>query len=370
MLSAVPAYALIAFFSFPGQRIEHLVLLNLMIAMLSVQRNTTRLVYPLKRPFLLIMLVLSAGAMTFAFNRYAAEKQLQKMRLYRLKQHANPAAVVWHSTQAWHNWHTIDEHGIPIKWYTGNALVALNNLEQAHFYFEQAFKEQPYHLQNLADLAAAEVNVGNYSRAKELYLRALAIFPDYGEARKNLAVTYLNTGVSDSAMKHMQLVPLPDKINFVQSLLVANPLPPYTQPIKNLLREAVLDTASMQVYRNKFAQQYLKQKNYDEAWDWYATSTALRYVDVQGMVKIAKHYAEKQDKSYYNEVLSHLREVQVSRGDAAIILAQFFMEQHDKESAVFRLKTADCPLTPSSEQLRTAIWKELALPIAEKPTCE
>jgi hypothetical protein len=46
------------------------------------------------------------------------------------------------------------------------------------------------------------------------------------------------------------------------------------------------------------------------------------------------------------------------------------MEQHDKESAVFRLKTADCPLTPSSEQLRTAIWKELALPIAEKPTCE
>ncbi|MFN8310573.1 MAG: O-antigen ligase family protein [Chitinophagales bacterium] len=204
----VVIYALIAMFSLPGDRFYPLLLLVLYLstlAFLKPDSQATTKIDAWNRFSLLLIVIIGITTSSIAFLRFQSESNL----LFALKAQyqKNWPRMAYHSARANTYFFPLDFTGTPISWYQGVAAYNSASPAIARFYFEDALRKSPYHLQVLNDLGTALAHSGNRKKALECYHKALQIAPAFSESYMNAVVLEYNRPNPDKALNLLEHYP-------------------------------------------------------------------------------------------------------------------------------------------------------------------
>jgi len=224
ILSIVVGYLVISFFTFPKERIEHIVLFNILLGLLHYQTNNYVLRFKGGKvtPVILkaITVLLLAGFLIIGVLRMKGDYYMQKW-LEANKSRNNELALEM-LMKAQSAFFTIDFLAIPIKWYEGLAHVSDQEFDKALEAFEDAYHINPNCLIVLNNLGSAYEMSGDRENAKLYYQKAIKISPNYDDARLNLASILYNEGNYKESMYWFNKVTNMEKKN------------PYSQIISNM----------------------------------------------------------------------------------------------------------------------------------------
>jgi len=194
------AYLINAFFDFPRERIEHQVLLMLIIGIilskhLAKKNNPTGKFKHLLLVGLLVMV--SFAGTEIGVIRLRADKHVLKAIL---AQHAgNWNRVIKEVNHADSFFYTLDPFATPILWYKGVAHFSLNQTDEAFTDFQKANELHPNHIHVLNNLGTCYGLKGNTDMAIRTYQKALNLSPGFSETLINMSALYFNSGKIDLA---------------------------------------------------------------------------------------------------------------------------------------------------------------------------
>jgi hypothetical protein len=202
-------YLIISFLDFPLERIEHQIILVLIFSIISAHfyssKETKKII--IKLPLLLLFIFIPVSiSFAVTLKRWLGEYHSQRM--YSFHHNANWGQLIREADKTKNYFYSMDPMSAPIDWYKGVALFTSRNLKDAKISFENAYRINPYNIHVLNNLASCYESEKEHKKAEELYLKALAISPDFSEARLNLCAVYYNTKEFEKAFETL------DKMNF------------------------------------------------------------------------------------------------------------------------------------------------------------
>jgi O-antigen ligase len=196
LLFALTGYIIVAFFSFPKERIVHTIFSMLIAACIVAMYHLT---FPIaKTPssgiltaihgILLLGLIVS---MVIGGARYLAESHTRNALTARnTGQWEKVIAAIDLADSRFYN---MDPVSTPLAWYRGVANYSLNRIEPALHDFKTAVAVHPYHIHGLNNLATCYALTGDYLKAVFYYEKALAIAPRFKDALTNLEAVRVYT---------------------------------------------------------------------------------------------------------------------------------------------------------------------------------
>lgn len=195
LLFSLIGFAIISFFDFPKERIEHLVyfgtvltflnfLYPLQIKRINVSARVLFMIYCLS--ILVCIICLWTG-----FARVNGE--LRMIKIFNARRQGRWLEVINQTDLINKSLYSIDHTSTPVYWYRGVANFSLNRIEDALGDFKKAHEVHPYHIHVLNNLGSCYEVRGNHSQAEYYYLKALEISPVFDETLINLTAVYYNT---------------------------------------------------------------------------------------------------------------------------------------------------------------------------------
>lgn len=201
-IMVIVAFATIALFSFPAERLATRMLLVLALAgLVPVASTAAKRV----RALPLVAVVLGALLMYGGWQRHEGERITRKV--LRDRTAGRWAQVVRGADDARSFWYRVDPFGNPLLFYKGLALHGQNKLAAAQLAFEEARTEHPNHLLVLNNLGSTMQLLGNGAAAEGLYLEALALSPRYDEVALNLGAVYFGQQAYSKAFEALARAP-------------------------------------------------------------------------------------------------------------------------------------------------------------------
>jgi O-antigen ligase len=187
--AALCGYAIIAFFDFPKERIEHLAWLALLTGRarsfftdeVPVRAKWTRL----STPSLLVPALILLAIAFIGWKRH--EGEMQTREVYDSRQRGNQYAIIAAGQKAESFAYTVDPTSVPLAWYTGNGYASLGQFAPALEEFRRAYRFNPYNRNVLNDLGSALAMIGQPDSAKVMYREAARISPRFDDAKLNMA---------------------------------------------------------------------------------------------------------------------------------------------------------------------------------------
>lgn len=194
LLSGIVGYSVIAFFDFPGERIDHQVFLGIYIGIISLIYSTTNK-FERKSgsiPFFFITFLLIFAFVIFStVYSFSAFRQEQKVyQLREAKARKNWKRMLELSENLSYSFRNLDPEALPVHYYPGFAYLQLNDFKNAKIQYEEALKDHPNNIQVINDLGVANIKSGRNEEAKVFFEKALFIVPEYPSALKNLSSYY------------------------------------------------------------------------------------------------------------------------------------------------------------------------------------
>jgi O-antigen ligase len=241
ILSTLIGYLVISFFDFPYERIEHQVIVMLLLAIVTSAYN--RIVpNPTKnfKSWLWLLMIPIAYSFLVSFYRYNGERHALKM--YTAKANKNWSETIYEAKKADHYFYPLDNTSIPLSWYEGIGHFNENRLEESQTCFEKAYQLTPNNIQVLTNLASVYQANGKIDEAVVLYNDALKISTEFDEAKLMLSALYFNKKEFDKAY------------GLINEIKVTSKNPKYTLylvPILNQKINAYLQTATDKVVIDK-----------------------------------------------------------------------------------------------------------------------
>ncbi|WP_367389518.1 O-antigen ligase family protein [Lewinella sp. LCG006] len=198
-------FCIISFFDFPKERIEHQVILALLLALIGYERvkgSNSRLVKldakqqrMLFSGSLILLLMINLPIGYYRFVGDAASKQIMTFR------NTDKFGIIkTNAIKGSSFWYNVDPMVIPLSWYQGVAEYSMGNYEAARTSFEDAYEINPYNFNVINNLASTLVQLQAYENAIPLYLKALTINPKFEEGMFNLSFAYYQTGALEEAL--------------------------------------------------------------------------------------------------------------------------------------------------------------------------
>ncbi len=222
LFGGLSGYMLIALLDFPMERIEHQVLLMLILAIAAFTADPNRAIEPSQershRWPLFVLVAIALYSVTVAGFRFYGEKQTRQ--LYEAKAKSQWNDLLFYANAAQSRFYTIDPTSIPIDWYKGNAYFGRNEIAESIRSFESAYAGAPYQIQVLNNLATAYRIGGQKEKAKTFYKEALRISPAFEEARLNLAALYYSNNEFPKAFETIDSMDIDTKNQRYPKVLV------------------------------------------------------------------------------------------------------------------------------------------------------
>lgn len=208
-LSIICGCCCIAFFDFPNSRIEHLLWINILYAILfrlMIQKQDKHEICSIGWEGNLVFLVLTLLMLLVGVVRFKGERETVKMQQALFRK--DWKSVEQFSAKAVSPLFSVDPEGMPLDWYHGQSLKAMDNPNSLNS-FRRAYDNVPFCKENLNDLGVDEYYIaGNHEKGKTLLREAIRISPHYLYPYLNLACIFL---VEDKPLKSKEVM---DLINF------------------------------------------------------------------------------------------------------------------------------------------------------------
>jgi O-antigen ligase len=200
LLSGLIGYLLISFFDFPLERIEHQILLTLLISIIVSEYTNFKSIktYQISKLKILVI-VLPIVFYSSIITIYQIIGQYHTVNIYHAKEKKNWSLVINEANLAKNYFYKLDTYSIPIDWYKGYALFSENKVQQSLNEFINAYKLNPYNIHVINNLASCYGKLGFHKSAIQLYKKALKISHNFEEAEINLAGVYYNIKDYDNA---------------------------------------------------------------------------------------------------------------------------------------------------------------------------
>ena len=206
---ALTDYIIFKLFSYPKDRIEHLIIHSLLLAILLTFDNRSRS-FKLSKSFrlllLLCLLLISVTISFFGFKRLQSEWHMNKVIIN--QKVSQFQQVTNHAQKAYSNYYQISSIGTPVKWFEGLGKMHLGLHEQAHQRFLSAYQAHPNHLHVLNNLGTTYSIQNQIDSALFFYNSALKLNPKFNESRMNLSAIYFNQRKYDQAFEEIKKIPL------------------------------------------------------------------------------------------------------------------------------------------------------------------
>lgn len=209
LLAALSGYCTYALFSFPKERIEHQILLGLILALTSVQASSgySNLYSSQQSRFIIkaglgLAIVLISLGVYMGYERLEAEAATQDALRARVNQ--QPEQVIKHISRAERPLYRIDPMSTPLPWYSGSAHYKLGNHQAALEDFQEAYQLNPYHMHVVNNLGTLYQVTGQTDSAIHYFKQALSLSPGFTGAALNLAAIHYNRKNYKQALQTIQ----------------------------------------------------------------------------------------------------------------------------------------------------------------------
>ncbi len=202
-------FAVVSTFSFPSERIVHLVLVALAMAGLwAVMPFGATPAGPglgrIANTTLMILVVIGIAAAAGGLSRLQSEREIIKAIEERNK--SNWPQVIAHARKAETWLARVDQSATPYAYYQGLGLFGQGRIPDAKDAFERAYDINPYHLHVINSLATCHEAMGQHREAAHYFEQALSIAPTFQPALLNYAATLYNVGQYQKAHNLISLV--------------------------------------------------------------------------------------------------------------------------------------------------------------------
>jgi O-antigen ligase len=189
VLSVFVGCCINALFDFPNSRIEHVIWMGILMAIL-LQIITQGKSKTLGKGWNIVFLLMAIMLVIIGGFRLKGERNTFKMQ--QALQTDDWKAVERYCNKAVSAFYTIDPVGLPLHWYLGKAEKKMGN-PQAIESFRKAHHLAPYCKENLNDLGLVTYHTAHDLEKAEFYLNeAIRISPNYVYPYFNLAYIYLS----------------------------------------------------------------------------------------------------------------------------------------------------------------------------------
>ena len=195
MLAGIGGYFIIAFFSFPYERINHQIYLSLIMSgiisiyyksiVVSKAKPTSFTIFKFSAPLTLLGFSVFYASVFFKseiyINKYTEERKNKRPDWNKLSDY---------SDKAFSPFTTLDSKQIPIHIYKGVSKLKLGKKQASLNDFQIAYKYHPNSPAVINNLGYAYSQAGNYKKAISLFKESLEIFPENEDGIINLTNAY------------------------------------------------------------------------------------------------------------------------------------------------------------------------------------
>lgn len=204
VLLTILGFAIISFFDFPKERLEHLVALALLLALATYQgrsfgtRTSLVLEKSGRRILTGVLLIILLVNLPISYYRFLGDSASKQILIYR---NSDQFEVIQKNVESGKSiWYEVDPMVIPLSWYTGITRYMENDFAAAKEPFLEAYEINPYNFNVVNNLASTLVQLQEYESAIPLYQDALKINPKFEEGMFNLAFSLFQLGKYDEAI--------------------------------------------------------------------------------------------------------------------------------------------------------------------------
>lgn len=190
-------------FNFPLERPFHGAVIFFALA-LSFSRVEGRFIIPL-RSAKAVGVGIATLMVVFCIFKMKGEQFFKEVK--QLKVAKNWEGVM-RATEDAGDWFTpVDpESGVPMEWYRGIAALSTNRIQEGLQQMQAASAIAPYHLAVRSNLAGAYNMNQQLPEAASTYKSLVETFPDFEDARLNLALTYAQMGDYEGAKEELNKI--------------------------------------------------------------------------------------------------------------------------------------------------------------------
>lgn len=205
LASVLIGYMIIAYFDFPKERIEHQVLLSLLLGYTVATADGFFMSPEVSWQLSSRMLKSIIGfiVLLLLFNVCLSYYQIQG-EYHTRKALTAQARAIWpivesESRIAYSTFYQVNPAASSMKWLEGLGQYHQGNFDLASKTLSTAYHHTPYHFRTLNDYAGCLVQLKRYDEAVSLYLKAIYINPKFEEGMFNLAYAYTQLHEFDAA---------------------------------------------------------------------------------------------------------------------------------------------------------------------------
>lgn len=193
MLATILGYMVVAFFSFPRERIFHQWILfgAAAIVMYHYFKNSESELRPKPVLIQVPLVLLAIVSLYIGLQRWKGEVLTQKLLTFKANaQWVNMKQVA--DQMADYDYYSMDPTSVPISFYEGLAELNLGRQHSALEAFERAYSIHPNNIHVVNNLATLNQLLNNSDEAIKYYEQALSISPKYLDGTLNLAAALFN----------------------------------------------------------------------------------------------------------------------------------------------------------------------------------
>jgi O-antigen ligase/Tfp pilus assembly protein PilF len=208
LLFTLCGYIVIAALDFPLERIEHQVLLGILVAYIlflrggGEQHSVGRTI----RTWHIIIITLCVS-LSLVVSTQRAKGEFHSHKLLVAHRQAAWARMITEGRKALNPFYQLDPMSIPVQWYMGVAQFTMGDQKQAAQSFEAAYRLHPFQVHVLNNYATCFEKEGEHARAIELFETMHRISPKFSDGIINLSGAYYNAGRFDDAYRMMSTFP-------------------------------------------------------------------------------------------------------------------------------------------------------------------
>ncbi|MDB4303984.1 O-antigen ligase family protein [Desulfosarcina sp.] len=193
LIFGVAGYMLVSFFSFPNERINHLIFVSLMAAYIISEFLKPKLSTSNKGInkawFVMPILVGSYLAIHFGVIAINSEINLKKAMAAQMKK--DWKAMYFFAQKAYSKYAPIEPHNsYPVAMYSGLASFSQGKFEVALENFKKSYQQHPTSISVINNLGSVYGELGKLDSCIYYHSKTLEIFPHYDFGRVNLTKSY------------------------------------------------------------------------------------------------------------------------------------------------------------------------------------
>ncbi len=206
MFSAVTGYITFSCFSFPRERIEHIIVISFIFSIILIKNRTMyeagNMKHDLKYKSILYFIQIIALVLIIAGFKTGAKRinsEIHTRNAYIARAESDWNGVKYEIDNARSSSYTMDPVCTPLSWYRGEADFNLGNIDEAFADYQKSYEINPYHIHVLNNLATCYELKKEHAKAIEYYNKAIALSPNFEDALLNLAAVWYNLDYTDKA---------------------------------------------------------------------------------------------------------------------------------------------------------------------------